>query len=400
MGRKISVVENSNVKLLVYETEQEKKNEVGINFAKYSDTPHLVEMNFEESNYIRGNYDISECIPIMESISGYPGRDEVFNLIKKMLYILEELRDSFICEEDLFLNKDYIYIEKKSNLIKYVLAPELRKENNSIIKVIEDILVTTNWKRIEVKSYLNVLSKAIGIPGITYSEIIDVISKELEKPIQYQPVETPASEKAQIVKNNVTVENVKLVEEDNVSDDDEGSSDTGELKPSSAAPQAPTPPAFTAPQAPTPSASAASQAPTPPVSIAPQQPQAMSTVQYDEIEEDNHFGETTVLGMSNQPMVFPALIRIKTQEKIIINKSEFYVGKDPSRVDYCVFDNSAVSRVHAKIICRNGEFFVVDNHSTNHVYVNGMLIDANVEVRLTHGSRVRLGDEDFEFRFQ
>ena len=400
MGRKISVVENSNVKLLVYETEQEKKNEVGINFAKYSDTPHLVEMNFEESNYIRGNYDISECIPIMESISGYPGRDEVFNLIKKMLYILEELRDSFICEEDLFLNKDYIYIEKKSNLIKYVLAPELRKENNSIIKVIEDILVTTNWKRIEVKSYLNVLSKAIGIPGITYSEIIDVISKELEKPIQYQPVETPASEKAQIVKNNVTVENVKLVEEDNVSDDDEGSSDTGELKPVSAAPQAPTPPACTAPQAPTPSASAASQAPTPPVSIAPQQPQAMSTVQYDEIEEDNHFGETTVLGMSNQPMVFPALIRIKTQEKIIINKSEFYVGKDPSRVDYCVFDNSAVSRVHAKIICRNGEFFVVDNHSTNHVYVNGMLIDANVEVRLTHGSRVRLGDEDFEFRFQ
>ena len=76
------------------------------------------------------------------------------------------------------------------------------------------------------------------------------------------------------------------------------------------------------------------------------------------------------------------------------------IGKDASKVDCCIFDNSAVSRIHAKIVSKNGEFFVIDNHSTNHVYVNGMLIDPDTQVRLTHGARVRLGDEDFEFRFQ
>ena len=127
---------------------------------------------------------------------------------------------------------------------------------------------------------------------------------------------------------------------------------------------------------------------------------SMNNSMDDDEDEDDTFGQTTVLGISNQPMIFPALIRIKNNEKVVINKNEFLIGKEPSKVDYCIFDNSAISRVHAKVLCKNGEFFVVDNNSTNHVYVNGMLIERNSEVRLTHGARVRLGDEDFEFRFQ
>ena len=114
----------------------------------------------------------------------------------------------------------------------------------------------------------------------------------------------------------------------------------------------------------------------------------------------DQFGETTVLGTSIVPAVCPILTRIKTGEKVVINKTEFYIGKDPTKVDYCIFNNSAISRVHIRIVCKNGEFFVVDNNSTNHVYVNGRRIEPDVEVRLEHDSRVRLGDEDFEFRFQ
>jgi hypothetical protein len=124
------------------------------------------------------------------------------------------------------------------------------------------------------------------------------------------------------------------------------------------------------------------------------------TQEFQDDDDEDSFGETTVLGATTHPMIFPSLVRLKTNERVVINKMEFIIGKDPSKVDYCIFDNSAVSRVHAKIICKNGEFFVIDNRSTNHVYVNGILIDANVEVRLSHGSHIRLGDEDFEFRFQ
>ena len=128
---------------------------------------------------------------------------------------------------------------------------------------------------------------------------------------------------------------------------------------------------------------------------------AALTGELDDTDDNGNYGETTVLGINgSQPMIFPILVRAKTGEKSVINKSEYLIGKDASKVDCCIFDNSAVSRIHAKIVSKNGEFFVIDNHSTNHVYVNGMLIDPDTQVRLTHGARVRLGDEDFEFRFQ
>lgn len=109
---------------------------------------------------------------------------------------------------------------------------------------------------------------------------------------------------------------------------------------------------------------------------------------------------TTVLdsGMLN-PAAPPAyLIRKKNSEKIILNKPVFRIGKERSYVDYFVCDNSAVSRAHANIISRDGEYFIVDTNSTNHTYINGGMIPSNVETRLPHGAQLRLANEDFEFR--
>ena len=66
-------------------------------------------------------------------------------------------------------------------------------------------------------------------------------------------------------------------------------------------------------------------------------------------------------------------------------------------VDYFVSDNAAVSRSHANIVEQNGKFYVVDTNSTNHTYVNGRMIQSNTEVLLSHGDRVRLANEEFEF---
>lgn len=109
---------------------------------------------------------------------------------------------------------------------------------------------------------------------------------------------------------------------------------------------------------------------------------------------------TTVLdsGMLN-PAAAPAyLIRAKSGEKIILNKPVFRIGKERSYVDYWVSDNTAVSRAHANIVSRDGEYFIVDTNSTNHTYINGGMIPTNVETRLPHGAKIRLGNEDFEFR--
>lgn len=110
-------------------------------------------------------------------------------------------------------------------------------------------------------------------------------------------------------------------------------------------------------------------------------------------------GETTVLGAAASPVTNdPHLIRTKNNEKIPLNKPVFRIGKERSYVDYFISDNTAISRSHANIINHNGEFFVVDTNSTNHTYVNGAMIQPGVETKLSHGDKVRLANEDFEFR--
>ena len=109
-------------------------------------------------------------------------------------------------------------------------------------------------------------------------------------------------------------------------------------------------------------------------------------------------GETTVLGQASANiMPSPHLMRTKNNEKIAIDKPIFRMGKERSYVDYFIGDNTAVSRSHANIVSKDGEYFIVDTNSTNHTYVNGSMIQSNVEVKLSHGSKIMLANEEFEF---
>lgn len=110
-------------------------------------------------------------------------------------------------------------------------------------------------------------------------------------------------------------------------------------------------------------------------------------------------GETTVLGaVSEAVQPKPHLIRLKNNEKINLDKPVYRVGKEKSYVDYFISDNTAISRSHANFISRDGEYFVVDTNSTNHTYVNGTMIQSGSEVKLAHGDKVRLANEEFEFK--
>ncbi len=111
------------------------------------------------------------------------------------------------------------------------------------------------------------------------------------------------------------------------------------------------------------------------------------------------FAETTLLGGDNRAAaVTPHLIRYKTNEKIMLSKPVFRIGKERSYVDYFIGDNAAVSRSHANIITRGQQYSIVDTNSTNHTFVNNQELVSNVEVALEHGSKFRLANEEFEFR--
>lgn len=91
------------------------------------------------------------------------------------------------------------------------------------------------------------------------------------------------------------------------------------------------------------------------------------------------------------------LVRKKTGEQIFISNSPFKLGKEPVNNDYCISNNRAISRSHAKIILSGEHFYIVDNNSTNKTYVNGIPIQPFAEFEFFSGDKIRLGNEDFTF---
>lgn len=110
-------------------------------------------------------------------------------------------------------------------------------------------------------------------------------------------------------------------------------------------------------------------------------------------------GETTVLSaIAPSQSLKPYLIRLSNQEKILISKSIFKIGKERSFADYCISDNPAISRSHANIVNREESYYIMDMNSKNRTYVNSTMIPSNVETELTHGCIIRLANEEFEFK--
>ncbi|MBE6766518.1 MAG: FHA domain-containing protein [Ruminococcaceae bacterium] len=109
-------------------------------------------------------------------------------------------------------------------------------------------------------------------------------------------------------------------------------------------------------------------------------------------------GGTTVLGSEElYDPHYPFLIREKTQEKILLNKPSFRIGKEKKYCDYFVFDNNAVSRSHADIVTREKRYFIIDLNSTNKTYIDGRAIPIECEVEIFSGAHIRLANEDFVF---
>ena len=106
-------------------------------------------------------------------------------------------------------------------------------------------------------------------------------------------------------------------------------------------------------------------------------------------------GETTVLGANIPGAV---LIRKKNNERITITKAEFRIGKERRKVDYCISDNTNVSRTHANVVFKDGEFFIVDKNATNGTSVNGTSVAKGGERKLVNNDVIKLADEEFQFK--
>ncbi|WP_288221807.1 FHA domain-containing protein [uncultured Clostridium sp.] len=126
----------------------------------------------------------------------------------------------------------------------------------------------------------------------------------------------------------------------------------------------------------------------------------------DEFEENFHDNEGTMLLVENEGcninlqqenVRFPYLERKCNGEIISINKPVFRLGKEKSYVDYFITNNNAVSRSHADIITRGKSYFVCDQNSTNHTYINDKVLVIKSETEIHDGDVLKLANEEFIF---
>ena len=106
----------------------------------------------------------------------------------------------------------------------------------------------------------------------------------------------------------------------------------------------------------------------------------------------------SILGGGATININPYIIRVNTEERVMITKNLFKIGKANRGVDYSVTGNGAISRQHAFIIKKDDGYYIKDNKSTNHTFVNNEQVGEGEEVLLKNNSKIRLGDEEFIFK--
>ena len=106
----------------------------------------------------------------------------------------------------------------------------------------------------------------------------------------------------------------------------------------------------------------------------------------------------TMLGATGTIKINPYIIRVNTEEKTMINKPVFKIGKANRGVDYHISGNGAISRQHAIILHKGDSYYIKDNKSTNHTYVEDVEVVGDEEVLLKNNCKFKLGDEEFIFK--
>lgn len=114
------------------------------------------------------------------------------------------------------------------------------------------------------------------------------------------------------------------------------------------------------------------------------------------IENQYEALETEVL---SEEIFTPTIVLsgVKTPEviNIPITKEKFLIGKNKQMVDGVITFNKAISRIHCKILYKDGRYFLLDEKSANGTYVNNLRVPVNGQVQIKVGDVIKLANSEF-----
>ena len=85
------------------------------------------------------------------------------------------------------------------------------------------------------------------------------------------------------------------------------------------------------------------------------------------------------------------------KNQLIIMKPSILIGTDVNKADFIIRESRTVSRQHAVLYVKEHCYYITDNHSTNHTYVNEIILKPGEIRKLHSGDMIRVADVNLEF---
>lgn len=86
------------------------------------------------------------------------------------------------------------------------------------------------------------------------------------------------------------------------------------------------------------------------------------------------------------------------EEDFLLGEEDFLIGKQSGNVSG-VLRADTVSRIHAKVVYHNGEYYLEDLNSTNGTYVNGEALAYHETIKLHPDDRILFATEEYIFTY-
>ncbi len=100
----------------------------------------------------------------------------------------------------------------------------------------------------------------------------------------------------------------------------------------------------------------------------------------------------------NEYKTRPRLVCVGFGQTVDITQTPYLIGRSEKGVNLCIADNPEISSRHAQITERNGQYYISDLDSLNHITINGEKIPRNIEILLKDGMHFKLANEEFIFK--
>jgi len=82
-------------------------------------------------------------------------------------------------------------------------------------------------------------------------------------------------------------------------------------------------------------------------------------------------------------------------EEFCITEESFLIGKKRDSIDGYI-GRDTISRIHSRLVVREGHLFIADVNSTNGTFVNGVAIEPGKDVEIFQGDRILFADVEYE----